>query len=373
VRNVIGALSELGYGIDLLAYPIGQSVEINGLRILRSPNPFRIRQVPIGLSLRKILLDVTLVPALWLRLRRERYYCIHAVEEAAFPAVILGSWFDIPVIYDMQSSLPQQLVKYRLLRGRIVQALLQRCESWLLRRADAVVSSAGLLQKVFRTSPGKFAREWHFPSSARAPVEGGPDSLRSRLNIPADAPVVLYAGTFEPYQGLSMLLPAAQQVLAMVPRAVFVLVGGEGEPAEEVRREVVRLGLTDRVRLLGRKPREEISAFLAMADLLVSPRCYGDNLPLKVFDYLAAGRPIVATDLPAHRAVLNERCAVLTEPTASGLAGGIAGLLGDPARAEQLGNAARAYSETELGWKRFVTTVNGIYKEVGCHSAPATE
>jgi glycosyltransferase involved in cell wall biosynthesis len=373
VRNVIGALSELGYGIDLLTYPIGQSVEVNGLRILRSPNPFRIRQVPVGLSLKKILLDVTLVPALWLRLRRERYYCIHAVEEAAFPAVILGSWFDVPVIYDMQSSLPQQLVKYRMLRGRIVQALLQRCESWLLRRADAVVSSAGLLHKVFRTSPGKLAREWHFPSSPAAPVDGAQDSLRSRLNIPADAPVVLYAGTFEPYQGLSILLAAAQRVLAVVPRAVFVLVGGEGEPAEEVRREVMRLDLTDRVRLLGRKPRDEISAFLAMADLLVSPRCYGDNLPLKVFDYLAAGRPIVATDLPAHRAVLDERCAVLTEPTASGLADGIAGLLGDPARAEQLASAARAYSETELGWKGFVTTVNGIYKEVGCHSASATE
>src|SRR5262249_18257393 len=47
VRNVIGALSELGYGIDLLTYPIGQSVEVNGLCILRSPNPFRIRRVPI--------------------------------------------------------------------------------------------------------------------------------------------------------------------------------------------------------------------------------------------------------------------------------------------------------------------------------------
>jgi glycosyltransferase involved in cell wall biosynthesis len=373
VRNVIGALSELGYRIDLLTYPIGQSVEVNGLRILRSANPFRIRRVPIGLSLRKIVLDATLVPALWLRLRRERYYCIHAVEEAAFPAVILGSRYNVPVIYDMQSSLPQQLVKYRMFRARRVQALLQRSEAWLLRRANAVVSSAGLLHKVFQTSPGKLAGEWRFPSSSAAPAAGAPDSLRSRLNIPADAHVVLYAGTFEPYQGLSTLLAAAKRVLARVPRAIFVLVGGEGEPAEEVRREVIRLDLTDRVRLLGRKPREEISAFLAMADLLVSPRCYGDNLPLKVFDYLAAGRPIVATDLPAHRAVLDERCAVLTEPTASGLADGIAGLLGDPARAEQLASAARAYSETELGWKGFVATVRGIYEGVGSHSVRATE
>jgi len=159
VRSVLEALSELRYQVDLLTYPVGQAVEIEGLRILRSANPFQIRHVPVGLSLRKILLDGTMVPALWRRLRRERYYCIHAVEEAAFPAVVLGRYYGVPVIYDMQSSLPEQMVKYRALRGRRVQALLRRCETWLLHRADAVVSSADLLQKVSETSPGKLARE----------------------------------------------------------------------------------------------------------------------------------------------------------------------------------------------------------------------
>lgn len=373
VRNVLQALSELHYEVDLLTYPVGQPVSIPGLRIFRSPNPFRIRQVPVGFSGRKLLLDATLVPAIWRQLRRVRYSCIHAVEEAAFPAVVLGHLYGIPVIYDMQSSLPEQLLRYWAFRGRRLQAILRRCEQWLVHRSDAVVSSAGLLHKVAEAAPGKLVREWHFPSPLHETPVGTGTALRAELAIPPHAPVVVYAGTFEPYQGLSTLLAAAELVLKAVPETAFVLVGGDGAPAEEIRREAVRLGLEDKIRLVGRKPRGEMPAYLAMADLLVSPRCYGDNLPLKVFDYLAAARPIVATDLPAHRALLDGSRAVLTEPTAEGMARAIIDLLRDPARAGRLAAAARAYAASNLGWSRFVVAVKAIYDEVARQSrVPAT-
>jgi glycosyltransferase involved in cell wall biosynthesis len=351
--------------VDLLAYPVGPTIDIRGVRRLPWANPFGIRRVPVGFSARKVLLDLTLIPALWRQLRRERYACIHAVEEAAFPAVVLGRRYGVPVIYDMQSSLPEQMVKHRAFRGRRVQAVLHRCEAWLLRRSDAVVSSAGLLHKVAATAPGKPAREWHFPISAATPSSGAGSALRAELQIEPGAPVVVYAGTFEPYQGLSTLLKAVGRVVQAVPGAVFVLVGGDGDSAEVVRREAVRLGLNGSIRLVGRKPRTEIPSYLAMAELLVSPRLYGDNLPLKVFDYLAAGRPIVATDLPAHRAVLDESRAVLTAPTAPALADGIIELLREPARAAALGAAAREYATTHLGWPRFVAMVQAVYDEIG--------
>jgi glycosyltransferase involved in cell wall biosynthesis len=182
--------------------------------------------------------------------------------------------------------------------------------------------------------------------------------------------VIVYAGTFEPYQGLSTLLGAAGRVIEAVPDAIFVLVGGEGESAEAVRREASRLGLNGAVRVVGRRPRTEIPAYLAMAELLVSPRMYGDNLPLKVFDYLAAGRPIVATDLPAHRALLDESRAVLTQPTAAALAAGIVDLLRAPHKAAELGRSARAYAARNLGWPRFVAMVEAVYDEVIDRSRP---
>lgn len=364
VRNVLQALSDLGCHVDLLTYPVGEHLELPGLRILRVPNILGLSHVPVGFSVRKLVLDVMLVPALWVLLRREQYWCVHAVEEAAFPAVVLAHRRGVPVIYDMQSSLPEQMVKHRVFRGRRVQRLLRRCEAWLLRRADAVVSSAGLLHRVSEAAPGKLAKEWHFPSMETAPRRGAGNALREELGIPASSPVVVYAGTFEPYQGLAMLLTAIPRVRARFPDAVFVFVGGDESSVARMWEDAERLQLNGALRLTGRRPRVEIPAYLAMADLLISPRVYGDNLPLKVFDYLAAGRPIVATDLPAHRALLDESRAILAEPSADGLAQGILSILQDPQRAARLAIAARAYAGSNLGWNRFLVAVKAVYEEV---------
>lgn len=368
VRSVLQALSELQYRVDLLTYPVGQPVFIPRVRVLRLPNLFGLRHVPVGLSVRKLLLDATLVPALWWRLRRERYCCVHAVEEAAFPAVVLAHRRRVPVIYDMQSSLPEQMVKFPAFRGWRVQRLLRRCEAWLLRRADAVVSSTGLLHRVSETAPGKLAQEWHFPSLPAARRRGMGTALRAELGISSHVPVVVYAGTFEPYQGLAMLLASIPRVLASVPEAVFVLVGGDRHSLEHMAQDAARLQLNGAVRLVGRRPRAEMPAYLAMADLLVSPRVYGDNLPLKVFDYLAAGRPIVATDLPAHRSLLDETRAVLVLPSAEGLAQGMVSLLTEPQRAARLAIAAHAYADSNLGWNRFLEAVKAVYEEVAARS-----
>jgi glycosyltransferase involved in cell wall biosynthesis len=361
VYNVLRALSQLHYQVDVVTYPVGRSVDLPGVRIIRTANPFGIRRVPIGFSSRKLLLDAALMFTTWAQLRRERYVCIHAVEEAAFWASILGERYGVPVIYDMQSSLPEQLVKHAVFRSGPVQRRLQACERWLLQRVEAVVSSAGLLQRVAAEAPGTIAREWHFPSQPEVPVPSVVDDLRRELAIAAGGRVVVYTGTFEPYQGLSLLLQAIPRVVEAVPGTVFVLVGGEGDGAVAIRGEAERLGINGALRLLGRKPREEIPAYLAMADVLVSPRSYGDNLPLKVFEYLAAGRPIVATDVPAHRAVLDERVARLAAPSPEALAASIAEVLLHAGPAAALAESGRAYAARHFGWYRFVQAVHSVY------------
>lgn len=364
VHNVLRALSQLDYQVDLVTYPVGRPIEIPGVRVIRAPNPLGIRHVPVGFSFRKLLLDATLVPVMWLQLARRRYSRIHAVEEAVFPAVILGWVYRTPVVYDMQSSLPEQMVTHRVFRTSLMQRWLRACEGWLLRRVSLVVSSAGLLRRVAEVAPETPAREWHFPTELAEPALGETAALRRELGITPTAPVVLYAGTFEPYQGLPLLLDSIKEVRAAVPTAVFVLVGGSGESAEVIRREVEQRRLNGGIRLLGRKPREQMPAYLGMANVLVSPRRYGDNLPLKIFDYLAAGRPIVATDVPAHRAVLDETRAILIPPAAAQLTAAVVHLLTRPDVSAQLAAAGREYAANRLGWHRFVQSVDSVYTEV---------
>jgi glycosyltransferase involved in cell wall biosynthesis len=364
VRQVLQALGELGRSVDILTFPIGSDVCIRGLSIVRSANPFGFRRVPIGLSFRKVILDVPLMWALRRVVDPARYSCIHAVEEAAFPAAVLARRHGIPLLYDMQSSLAEQLAWLDPIGLASTRRALDAIERWLLRRSSLVVTSAGLAVRVKAMVPEVPVREWHFPSAPTDSTPVGVQSLRDELGLSDSGPVVLYSGSFEAYQGLAELIAAIPAVRARVPDVTFVLVGADranGLVAHEGAEGLVTAGV---LRIVERQPREVMAAYLALADVLVSPRAYGGNLPLKVFDYLAAGRPIVATDIPTHRTVLAEDRAVLVAPRTEALAEGILSVLGDPERAQRLGTAARRYAHAHFGWSRFVDSVESLFAEV---------
>ena len=364
VRQLLLALSQLSYEVDVVTYPLGQSIEIPRVRYFRSSNPFRVRRVPIGFSLTKLLLDATLISELVRRLSEGGYSCMHAVEEAAFPCVMLGQRFRVPVIYDMQSSLPEQLARHLAFRSGMAQSALIRMERWLLRHADSIVSSTGLAQRVHVLAPDARLREWRFPSALPPAPSGEAEELRRELGLRPDQPVVLYSGTFQAYQGLPELLAAIPHVRAEVPGVAFVLVGEDERGSTTLARGHADLVRAGTLRVVKRQPRERIPSFLALADVLVSPRAYGDNLPLKIFDYLAAGKPIVATDIPAHRSVLDEESALLTGAWSPELASGIVRLLRDRALAGRLAAAARTRAEEQFGWFEFVRSVHDLYQEV---------
>lgn len=371
LRQVLLALGQLGYPVDLLTYPIGRDVGSLGLRIFRSGNPLRFQSVPIGFSLRKVLLDLPLTVALARRLRHERYWCIHAVEEAAFPAALLARRHGIPLLYDMQSSLAEQLCRLWPLGCPAARRSLDAAERWLLRRSSMVVTSAGLAERVRRVTPGVPVREWHFSG---APAEAAPvavEALRDRLDLRGRGPVILYSGTFESYQGLPELIAAIPVIRGRVPEATLVLVGADRANGLVAHAGAEPLVASGALRIVERQPRSEMAAFLALADVLVSPRTYGGNLPLKIFDYLAAGRPIVATDIPTHRTVLAEDRAVLVAPETQALADGILTVIGDPSLAARLSAAAVQYAEANFGWGRFLDSVEALYAEMERHASVA--
>jgi glycosyltransferase involved in cell wall biosynthesis len=366
IRHVLEALSHLDYDVDVLTLPVGQSPAIPGVRYLRVGNWLGVREVPIGFSLRKVWFDAFLCSALWRQLRRERYIAIHAVEEAAYLAAF-ASRGRVPVIYDMQSSLADQMARRWWLKWPPAERFLYACEAWLLRQAARTACSTGLAVRARAMCPDATITEWRYPSPATAPPHAEVSRIRAALGIPQGRRVVVYTGNFSAYQGVDLLAEAMPRVLAAMPEAVFVFVGADGANGAEMERLIRSRAPAEAVRLLKRQPREDMPPVLALADVLVSPRAHGENLPLKVLDYLAAGRPIVATAIPAHRAMLSEEHAVLTAPTPEGLADGITALLTDPARAEAMQARCRTFAQEQLGWLTFVRAVGRLYEDVTWH------
>jgi glycosyltransferase involved in cell wall biosynthesis len=303
LRLVIQALTELGYAVDILAFPMGQTLTMQGLKIRRIANPLRIRTVPIGFSWRKLTLDFILLGELRRLLAVEHYDCLHAVEEAAYPYPLLRR-HGTPFVYDMASSIPTQLTARAWFSSAWVKRALRMLERQVLKRAAYVLCSKGLEDEARATAEEAAIEPWDYPPTSEPDWGGDPLALRRRFHIPASAKVVLYAGSFAEYQGLDVLIDAIPLVHRKMPEVYFVCVGGT---QSEIATLEARLHPTARpvVRLVERQSNADVGSYLACANVLISTRVTGANLPLKVFDYLATGKPILVSRCEAHASVLH--------------------------------------------------------------------
>jgi glycosyltransferase involved in cell wall biosynthesis len=132
------------------------------------------------------------------------------------------------------------------------------------------------------------------------------------------------------------------------------MVGGEPPQVEAARRQTRALGIDDSVIFAGQRPADEIPAYLDAATLLASPRSSGTNTPLKIYQYLRSGRPIVATRLRTHTQVLEDATAFLADPTPAAFAAAMLAALADPAAAESVGHRARDLAETKYSDEAFI-------------------
>jgi glycosyltransferase involved in cell wall biosynthesis len=177
------------------------------------------------------------------------------------------------------------------------------------------------------------------------PPSPGGDDVRAAWGIAPGSPLALYTGTFEPYQGLDLLMAAAARLAATHPHARVLVVGGEASQVVEARDRAAEAGAGETMVFAGQQPAREIPRFVAACDVLVSPRIRGTNTPLKIYSYLRSGKPIVATDLLTHTQVLTSQVARLVPPDARALAAAVGSLLDDPAERDRLGAAARQLAD----------------------------
>jgi glycosyltransferase involved in cell wall biosynthesis len=352
----IRALLELGHTVDLVTYPFGRDVSLAGLRVFRCLRPPFVHDVRIGPSLAKIPLDLALTLTALRRALTERYDVVHSHEEGSFIGVLLAGMLRIPHLYDMHSSLPQQLTNFAFSRSRLLHRAFSWMERFVIRRSSAVIvicqHLADTVREIEPATPTILIE--NAPGSGEAPVAGSGAAIRSQFGIAGTAPVVLYTGTFEAYQGLDLLFQAARHVIARRPDARFVLAGGRPDQIAAARADAERAGIGGAVIFAGQRPFEEIPLFLDAADLLASPRSTGTNTPLKIYQYLRSGRAIVATRLLTHTQVLDDAVAILTPATPEGFAEGILSGIAEPAMARAVGERARRLAETKYSYEAYL-------------------
>jgi len=328
--------------------------------VFRAPAVPFVHDVPIGFSVRKVLCDIALLWRLFIVTRRTHYDVLHAVEEAVFLSLMVAGISGSRLVYDMDSSLPEQLVdKYVALRP--VDGVLRRLERFAIAHSDLVLAVCEDLATRARSystaTPVDVVED---VSMVGNDSSGEVEDLRRHLE-PGDI-LALYVGNLERYQGVDLMLEALAKLES--PPLKFVAIGGNAESVADYRARAAALGLSETAIFVGPRPLQQLGRYLEQADVLVSPRLSGHNTPMKLYSYLGAGKAVLATRIRSHTQVLSDDNALLVEPTAASLAHGLDALLYSPPLRKRLGRKAGRLAETRYSLTHFRASIASAYRRL---------
>lgn len=355
--------------IDLLTYAEGDTISIPEVNHLRIPSIGGLAGIRPGISIKKLLYDlIFLVSAIRLVLSSKKsvpYHLIHTVEEAVFIGWFLKIIFGVPFVYDMDSSLSKQVTEKWSWLAPLRWAL-EKLENMAIRSAISVIPVCGALERQARKAGAKniiLLRDVPLGDELTAQVVATP--LRQSYNIPMDHALGLYVGNLEFYQGIELLLDSVRE-LPKDTKLSLVIVGGPEKKAAELaasfKNEAIQVIFT------GPQPLNALPSLLNQADILVSPRLVGNNTPMKIYSYLAAGKAIIATNIESHTDVLTTANSVLVPVVPSQFAKAIVTLVEDQALRERLGTQALIDSH-RYSYSRFKEIITELYldlaKELG--------
>jgi glycosyltransferase involved in cell wall biosynthesis len=263
----------------------------------------------------------------------------------------------------LEVNAPLRLERART-KGLALAGLAGRVEGALFAGSDAVLVVSDALRRYVLERSGGAARVVVQPNgvdTARFLARGRDLQVRAQLGLAPEAFVVGFTGSLKPWHGVDVLLEAFATVRSAEPAARLLIVG-EGPQDAALRARAAALGLGPSVVFTGRVEHDAIPRYLAAMDAGVAPYLQVPDFyfsPLKLYEYMAAGLAVVASDAGEIAGLVHhEQTGLLCPPGDAGaLAGTLLRLARDPAARARLGVAARAEAErhTWAGNARLVT------------------
>lgn len=280
----------------------------------------------------------------------------------------------IPLILEVNADLLEQ----RRLKGKPVRGLRRLYAVWATRFC---FNTAALIVSVSPQLTRHLQQEWQIPTQRLVTlpcaadteafdVREYSDKFQKQLGLNGE-PVVMWIGGFYRWHDLKILIDSFARVCEQVPDAKLVLVG-DGETRSQVNRQAEERGVREATIMTGAIPHTQIPEMVSIADVVVAPAPPigagegGTGTPLKLFEYMAAGKAIVASAVSQARDVIeNGETGLLVEPADSeAFSGAITSLLNDPAERRRLGLNARKRAEEKHSWQQYVCRLEEMYRQV---------
>jgi glycosyltransferase involved in cell wall biosynthesis len=360
------ALKARGHEVTILTYYKGHDVP--DVPIIRTmPTPWH-RDYEVGSSRHKFAFDVLLAIRLLRVLARNRFDVIHAhLHEGALIASVLARPWRVPVVFDYQGSLTDELIQHRFIRPHsLAQVVFHHVEQVIDRIADAVVTSTHHAADALRAKLGTRLLIEALPDGVNtrvfrpdvlSPTERA--HLRAHFGIGPDELVVVFLGLLAPHQGIGHLIEAAAYLKSAGRHVRWLVMGYPG--VEYWQHLAASAGVQGEVTFTGRVPYINAPRMLALGDIAIAPKLSLTEGSGKILNYMAMGLPTVAFDTPAQREYLGTLGVYAPVGDSAALARGVANLLDQPALRRALGERLRRVAAQEFSWDRAASKLLTIY------------
>ncbi|MBX2997405.1 MAG: glycosyltransferase family 4 protein [Caldilineaceae bacterium] len=371
------ALQRLGHRVTIVTYRNGR--DLPDLDIRRTlPIPWR-QHYEVGSSRHKVAFDALLGLKTVQILLHERFDVIHGhLHEGALIGLILGGMFGLPVVFDFQGSLTEEMIDHRFLRrGGRVHNWLRRLEQWIDHTVQITLTSSANAERILVEDFGSDAARIHIlpdcvdvttftPLTEQGITNRNAD--RAKLGIPQDATVISYLGLLAEYQGTDLLLQAMQYIRAQQPSTYLLLMGFPG--VDFYQSVAQQLGVADRVIFTGRIPYEEAPAYLKLGDVAVAPKLSLTEGAGKLLNYMALGLPTVTFDTPVAREYLGSWGIYAERGNPKSLATKLIDLINDQETQKQIGHQLRQRTIRQYDWNQAAIKIVDTYLEALGKSLP---
>ena len=283
--------------------------------------------------------------------------------------LLAGLWLKrklrLPMILEINAPLFEERNRFGKLK---LKGWARRAERALWREADVALPVTQVLANMVARVRGSGAMQviHNGADLDNVPLPG--NDLRTRLGF--EGKVVLgFVGFVRPWHGLEWAIRA----LPRLPQNVDLLVVGDGPAQESLEQEAQALGVKRRVHFVGRVPHQDIASYIQAFDIALQTKAVAYASPLKMFEYMALGRAIIAPDQPNLREILKaDRDALLFDPAdETSFFTALERLSRDGELRERLGSAARrSVEETPFTWAENARRVELLAQALLSKSTP---
>lgn len=363
ILRLAEAVAERGHEVHVATYHLGSGNVSPALKVHRIANVPGYRKLAPGPSPRKLLqADPALVRLLRRLLASQPFDVIHAhhVEGVAVAAAARwgGASRKIPLLFDAHTLLASELPYYSLgLPATVKVAFGRTLDRWLPRLAEHTACVTDTIRdRLVREAGADPARVTVVPNGIELAHF---DPARASPRRAADGPILIFTGNLAEYQGIGFMLEAFQHVVRRVPEAKLVIATDSSLDPYEAR--AAALGIRDRIITVASPSFDELPGLLAGADVAINPRTNCDGIPVKLLNYMAAGKPAVSFDSAAPGVTHGHTGWLAPSGDVRALADGIIALMRDKPRAQAMGAAARSYVVANCNWGNSAEICERIY------------